>query len=124
MSKNILIIDDEELVVKSLSRLLQNTGYSVNTAVSSAEALDKVKRSDHDLIICDIRMPGTDGVETIKQIRTCLKDSKRKPIPEILITGYADMEKYNQAMELNVIDYLYKPFDNEDLLQIVRKAIK
>ena len=124
MPKNILIIDDEELVVKSLSRLLKNAGYNVSTAVTAAEALDKVKRADHDLIICDIRMPGTDGVETIKHIRACLKDSKRKSIPEILITGYADMEKYNEAMELNVADYLYKPFDNEDLLRIVKKTIK
>ena len=123
MKKRILLIDDEELVVKSLSMLLRSTGYEVEVATTAEEALNKVKDIDLDLIISDIRMPGADGVETIKQIRAYLKDSNKDPIPEVLITGYADLQKYNQAMELKVADYLYKPFDNEDLLRIVKKVI-
>jgi CheY-like chemotaxis protein len=68
-------------------------------------------------------MPEMDGIETIKEIRSYLEKSNKKPIPEVLITGYADADKYTSAMELEVNDYLYKPFDNKEFLQIVKKTI-
>jgi len=123
MEKSILIIDDEELVVRSLSILLKSCGYGIAIARSGQEALNKVKEVDYSLIICDVRMPELDGVETIKQIRAHLRNSNKKPTPEILITGYADMDKHSQATELEVAGYLYKPFDNADLLSVVKKTI-
>jgi CheY-like chemotaxis protein len=62
MAKNILIIDDEELITKTLLKLLKNTGYAPTIAKSGAEAVEKVKQTDFDLIISDIRMPGMDGI--------------------------------------------------------------
>ena len=85
--------------------------------------MEKIKTEDFDLIICDVRMPGIDGIETIKGIRACLEKSGKKAIPEVLITGYADAEKYENAIDLEVTDYLYKPFDNDEFLHIVRKTI-
>lgn len=123
MPKKILVIDDEELITKSLLRLLNTQGYSATVARSGKEAMEKVKESDFDLIICDVRMPQMDGIETIRDIRSYLKDSKKKLLPEILITGYADREKYEKAMDLKVADYLYKPFDTSDFLQVVKKAL-
>ena len=111
MAKNILVIDDEELITKSLLRLLGSEGYNVAVAKNGSEALDRVKEADFDLIVSDVRMPELDGIETIRQIRAYLKTIDKKPIPEILITGYADKEKYETAMNLKVADYLYKPFD-------------
>ena len=123
MAKNILIIDDEELITKSLIKLLRSRGYVASLSVGGAEALEKIKTEDFDLIICDVRMPGMDGIETIKTIRAYLEKSDKKSIPEVLITGYADAEKYESAIGLEVADYLYKPFDNDEFLHIVRKTI-
>jgi len=123
MAKKILVIDDEELITKSLLKLLDTEGYDVAVARNGSEALARVKESDFDLIISDVRMPEMDGIETIRQIRAYLKTIDKKPIPEILITGYADKEKYETAMDLKVADYLYKPFDRENFLKAVKRNI-
>jgi len=123
MEKEILVVDDEELITKSLLRLLSKEGYNTTVVKSGKEAIDDVKKSDFDLIICDVRMPEMDGIETIKEIRTHLKKTNKKQIPEILITGYADKEKYEAALDLKIADYLYKPFDTTDFLKIVKRNI-
>lgn len=123
MPKKILVIDDEELITRSLLRLLDKEGYNTTVVRSGKEALEKIKDIDFDLIVCDVRMPEMDGVETIKEIRSYLKSSHKELIPEILITGYADKEKYEAAMGLKVADYLYKPFDMSDFLQAIKKTI-
>ena len=123
MEKKILVVDDEELITKSLLRLLSKEGYNTTVVKSGKEAIDDVKKSDFDLIICDVRMPEMDGIETIKEIRTHLKKTNKKQIPEILITGYADKEKYEAALDLKIADYLYKPFDRADFLKIVKRNI-
>lgn len=123
MKKKILVIDDEELITKSLLRLLSKEGYDVTITRSGQEAIGKVKESAFDLIISDVRMPEIDGIETITEIRAYLKQSNKKSIPEILITGYADINKYEAATKLKILDYIYKPFDNADFLRVVKKAI-
>jgi CheY-like chemotaxis protein len=123
MAKNILIIDDEELVSQSLRRLLKKEGYNALIAKSGSEAIEIVKETELDLIISDVRMPGLDGIETITQIRAILENLKKKPIPEIIITGYADADKYEKAGNLEVVDYLYKPFDNAEFLRVIKKSI-
>jgi len=123
MAKTILIIDDEELVTQSLRILLRKQGYGVQIAKNGLEALEKVKAADFDLIISDVRMPGWDGIETLKEIRAYLAKAEKKPIPEVLITGYADADKYEKANDLEVADYLYKPFDNADFLKVIKRVI-
>jgi DNA-binding NtrC family response regulator len=124
MAKNILIIDDEELVTRSLLKLLKLEGYNASMAKSGKEALKKIKESDFDLIISDVRMPEMDGIDTVKQIRAYLEKENKKPIPEVIITGYADADKYYKGMELEIVDYLYKPFDNDEFLRIVKKNLE
>ncbi|MFA5119346.1 MAG: response regulator [Candidatus Omnitrophota bacterium] len=123
MAKHILIIDDEELVSKTLIKLLKKEGYTTEIARSGEEALGKIKKADFDLIISDVRMPGMDGVETIKQIRAYLEGVGKKSVPEVMITGYAEADKYEKAAELEVADYLYKPFDIDEFLSIVKKNV-
>ena len=123
MPKNILIIDDEELVTKSLLKLLSSEGYNVIVVRNGRDALERVKDNGFDLIISDVRMPDLDGIETIKRIRDELTKINRKHIPEVVITGYADKDKYERAMELKVADYIYKPFEREDFLKTVKGII-
>lgn len=123
MAKNILLIDDDKLVTGSLKLFLKSEGYNVSVANSGWEAIKKVKEADFGLIIFDVRMPGMDGIETVQNIRNYLKGANKNPIPEILITGYADKEKYEEGVALNVTNYLYKPFDNDALLRAVKENI-
>lgn len=123
MTKKILVVDDEEIITKTLQKLIKKEGYDVETAKSGKEALEKIKQKDFDLLIVDVRMPEMDGIETIKKIREYLKQSNKQQIPEIVITGYADLDKYQEGTELEVADYLSKPFDNQDFLKIVKKTI-
>lgn len=123
MKKKILLVDDEGLVTKGLQSLLNKQGYDAVVAASGEEAIEQCKRSDFDLIVSDIRMPHLGGIETIKKIRQVLIDSNRYPIREIVMTGYADEGSYKSALELGVADYLYKPFDIDYFLSIIKKNL-
>jgi len=124
MTKKILVIDDEDLVGRSLLLLLKKSGYDPVVVSSGAEALTSIKTNDFDLIVSDIRMPDMDGIAVIKKIREILKKENKTAIPEILITGYASEEHMNEAEELNVADYIHKPFDVKDFIEIVKKVLK
>jgi CheY-like chemotaxis protein len=123
MAKKILVIDDEDLITKSLLKLLKKEGYEVCIAKSGEEALSRIKELDFALIVSDVRMPEMDGIETIRQIRAYLDKTGKKQIPEVMITGYADADKYESAIGLEVVDYLYKPFENDEFVKIVKQAI-
>ena len=124
MSKKILVIDDEKLITDSLLKLLKRENYEVEIAHSGAKAFELIKTNDFNLIISDIRMPDMNGIEIIKNIRKYLKQKKKNAIPEILITGYATQENMDEAEKLNVVDYIYKPFNINDLLNTIKKNIK
>lgn len=123
MEKNILVIDDEEIITKSLQKLLKKEGYGVTVAKNAAEALAAVKDQDFDLIVSDVRIPQVDGIEIIKEIRGCLKEQGKPALPEILITGYADEERYKSAVGLKVADYIYKPFDTAQFLEAIKRNL-
>ena len=123
MVRKILVIDDEQMVTRSLTKLLKKSGYEVDAANNGTEAMKKVREADFDLIISDIRMPGEDGIEIVKNIRSYLRDNKKNKIPEILITGYASEDKYQSAIELEVRAYINKPFDIKELLETVKEIL-
>jgi len=123
MPKKILLVDDEELVIRSVGKLLQKQGYEVFMASSGEEAIGLVKQEAIDLVVFDVRMPQMNGIEAIKVIRQHQKKVGRKAIPEILITGYADESMMREAEELKVADCLYKPFDVRDFLACVGKHL-
>ncbi|MBD3245407.1 MAG: response regulator [Candidatus Omnitrophica bacterium] len=114
-SKRILLVDDDVLVLKSLSRALKAKGYEVVSAQSGEDALTICSREKIDLIICDIRMPEMSGRETLHKIRHECYVS----VPAIMITGYAGNEDLRKSDDLGIIAFLYKPFDIQDLLQRV-----
>ena len=124
MGKKILVIDDEGLVTTSLRQLLHKSGYDVDIANSGHAAMDEIKKKDFKLIISDIRMPEMNGIEVIKKIREHLRQTEKTPIPEILITGYADKENFEEAQKLKVADYIYKPFNINEFLDVVKKNLE
>jgi CheY-like chemotaxis protein len=124
MAKKILVIEDETIITKSLKKLLEKNGYQVTVTNSGREAVKEAESQDFDLIVSDIRMPDLDGIETIKAIRKLRTGQNKPSVPEILITGYADEDKYKNAVELKVAAYLYKPFDTSDLLKAIEQNIK
>lgn len=122
MSKKILVIDDEELLTKTFSRLLEKNGCEVLVARNGQDALAMCEEEDFDLIICDIRMPGKDGVQTIKTIKDLMVSRGKKESPVIFVTGYADEQIEMEAKKLKPLAYLFKPFDAQELVRIVQGA--
>jgi DNA-binding response OmpR family regulator len=120
---NILLVDDDVLVVKSIKRLLEQNGYSVEIAKSGAEGLEKLRSGCYDLVICDIRMPGVSGIATAKELREGKGFERNSSVPFIFITGYASEEAPIEAIKLKAADYILKPFDVEELLTSVKKHI-
>ncbi|UCC94583.1 MAG: beta-ketoacyl-ACP synthase II [Candidatus Omnitrophota bacterium] len=120
MPKRILVVDDDLLVLKSLTRLFNKEGYHVATAKSGKEALEKVEKEDFDLVVVDIRMPELDGIETTRRIKECCRKKSAPEVPVIFITGYSDIEAHTKAKELGEV--VLKPFDLEKFLSLVNES--
>lgn len=116
--QRILIIDDDDLVLKTLAIVVKRNGYEVLTATGYDEALKIISTEKLDLILSDIRMPGRNGVETIRSLQMTVKESGCDELPIIFITGYAEMSDELQANFLGEV--LYKPVDIEKLLTTIR----
>ena len=119
MSK-ILIIEDEPAIRRVLTKILseENDNYQVEEAEDGIMGMEKIKITDFDLILCDIKMPKMDGVEVLEATK------KIKPeIPIVMISGHGDMETAIQTMRLGAFDYISKPPDLNRLLNTVRNAL-
>lgn len=123
MTKSILVIDDDELILRTLKRLLTKEGYKITIAPNAAKAFTEIEQRNFDLVISDIKMPEMDGVETLKRIRGYLIANNRNQIPEIIITGYAKEKIYQDALKLNAAAYIDKPFDMKPLLEAIHNII-
>jgi two-component system, NtrC family, nitrogen regulation response regulator NtrX len=119
MSK-ILIIEDEASIRRVLTKILseENDTYQVEEAEDGVQGLEKIKNSDYDLVLCDIKMPKMDGEELLEAVK------KIKPeIPIVMISGHGDMETAINTMRLGAFDYISKPPDLNRLLNTVRNAL-
>jgi len=117
----VVIVDDEEMVLTSLSTLLSlETNYDVKTFVSAAKAVEYLESNSVDLIISDFLMPEMNGLEFLTKAR-----SFRPEVPRIILTGFADKENAIKLInEVGLYQYIEKPWDNGDLLLIVRNALE
>ena len=123
-TKHILLIDDDQLVLRSIARFFKSQGYNVEVAQRAEEALGKIENLKFDLIITDIRMPGINGLEAIKRIRELNSRYNRPAVPEMIITGYIDTAAEQEAEKLGITDYLYKPFAITELIKAVEKKLE
>ena len=115
----ILVVDDEPNYLIVLSELLKEEGFEVMTAESGENGRKIVEENDLDLVITDMRMPGMDGLQLLKAIKEYNKD-----LPVIMITAFGEVDKAVVAMKAGAYNYLAKPFNNEELLVNIKKAIE
>jgi len=115
----VLLVDDEEDFVEILSLRLKEVGEHVIGVYSGKACLETLAKEDIDVVVLDIKMPGMDGIETLREIK------KKHPIVEvILLTGHGTIDTAVQGMKLGAFDYLLKPADFEDLLAKLEEARK
>ncbi|TRZ92005.1 MAG: sigma-54-dependent Fis family transcriptional regulator [Rhodocyclaceae bacterium] len=119
MSARILIVDDEEIVIRSCLRILSDSSYAVDSAQNGPEALRKVDETDYDVIILDIMMPGIDGLEVLQQVK-----ERHPDVDVIMVTGLSQIQTAVKAMKLGAFDYLSKPFDPDELKHVVDRALE
>lgn len=119
MTPRVLIVDDEENMLKLLNKILTKDGFDVRTAESGAEALRLLREDAFDLIISDLVMPVIDGMSLMQEVKSRHPDTQF-----ILITAHGSIESAVQAMKVGAFDYLTKPFQKDEILLAVRKAVK
>ncbi len=123
-AKSVLLIDDDLIVLKSLAKFIRQHGYALEIAESGHAALEKIKKSSFNLVITDVRMPGLNGIETIKRIREFNRKNKRQACKELIITGYADPEAEREAEKLGITEIVYKPFATKEFLETIEKKLE
>jgi two-component system response regulator VicR len=121
MAKKVMIVDDEPDLCETVKLLLEGKGLEVVTALSGAEALQKLKKERVDLVLIDYFMPEMSGVGLANKIR---EDPKLKGLKLAFLTVAAFSEKGKQEMRrLQILDHIQKPFDNVDLVRRVRRMV-
>jgi two-component system cell cycle sensor histidine kinase/response regulator CckA len=119
IAAHVLVIDDEVQLRDLLKTFLGENGYGVETAEDGRVALEKVKATRFDVVICDLKMPGMDGIETIGRIREIRPD-----IQFIVLTAHGSFESAIESLRAGVFDFLRKPLLLKDILFSVRKALE
>lgn len=116
--EHILIVDDEENMCRILSELLTQAGYSVCDAGNAHDAIKIFRRTAVSLVITDLIMPGVNGIQLLAIVKEI-----DPAVPVILITAYGTVDTAVEAMKRGAYDYILKPFDNEEILFTIKKAI-
>lgn len=116
----ILCVDDEPANLKLLENILVPRGYEVVSVASGEDALRKIKTQTIDLVLMDLMLTGMDGLQVSRKI----KDSKKaRNIPIIMLTAHSGVESFIKSLSNEVFAYLHKPFETEELLNLVRAAL-
>jgi DNA-binding NtrC family response regulator len=116
--KKALVIDDEQIVLESVSALLTDEGFEVDVSLDGRQGLDWAIERNYDVVLTDIRMPDIGGMKVLRDVKRI-----NPTLPVIMITGYASIESAVQAMKLGAAEYIEKPFEPEQLLDAVSRAL-
>jgi DNA-binding NtrC family response regulator len=116
-AEKILIVDDEQDFVSALAKRLRSKGWDAETAAGGKEALEKAESSEYTAIVLDLKMPGLDGIQTLKRLKEINPD-----LQIILLTGHGSIREGVEAMKHGALDFLEKPADFEDLLEKINAA--
>jgi len=118
-SYEVLIVDDEPIVGKRLKSALEKSGYTVEAFDSSKGALDRISEKKFDFVVTDVRMDDVDGIDILNKV---METSPRTKV--IIITGYATIELAREALVKGAYDFIAKPFQPDDLREVLERAIK
>ncbi len=119
MKRRVLIVEDDDVFLRPLRRALELEGFDVLTAGSGEEALDLLKCEDVDLALTDQRLPGMDGVELVRQLK-----SRHPEVGVVVMTAYGTIGAAVEATRLGAEDYLVKPFEPDEILLVLRRAME
>lgn len=120
----VLVIDDDPLLTRTLKRALERKGYFVVVASNGHEGIRKAKSGFFHLVLCDIRMPGLDGLMTIQRIQEFQEKAGAGKSGFIVITAYDSPESRSRACQLGVTDFLLKPFDLAKFHEVIEHNMK
>ncbi|QGX40341.1 nitrogen regulation protein NR(I) [Permianibacter aggregans] len=116
---NVLVLDDDNSIRWVLDRALRSAGYQTHLCADVPNARNALKKKQFDLVLSDIRMPTGDGVSFLKEIK-----SEHPELPVVLITAHADLSSAVQSFDHGAFEFVAKPFDVDDLMQIVNRALE
>ncbi|MFQ5875479.1 MAG: sigma-54-dependent transcriptional regulator [Dehalococcoidia bacterium] len=115
----VLVVDDEESILISLKRILEDEGFTVTTVEDGETALERMERHDFDLVMLDVWLPGMDGLQTLSHMKESWRD-----IPVIMISGHGTIETAVTATKLGAYDFIEKPLSLEKMVLCVEHALK
>ena len=119
MAEKMLIIDDDEFILKSCRRIFEAEGFQVTTTPNPQEGLDLTSAQSFDVVLVDWMMPGFDGMDVVEEI------DKRSPSSAlVMISGHPSVGRATEAMKRGAMDYLPKPFKPEEITAVVKKAVQ
>jgi two-component system, OmpR family, response regulator len=119
MKLRVLVVDDDEDICLYLREFLTREGFKVTTVSKPADALVEIRQGRHQLVLLDVRLPGVDGVDLLRQLRAIDSD-----ICVIVMTGYPSVQTAVDSMKAAAFDYLQKPFDLQELRLVMERAIR
>jgi two-component system response regulator PilR (NtrC family) len=119
MAERILIVEDEEALRESMNKQLSREGYEVDGVASCSAAFERIECSSYDMVIADIMLPGVSGVELLKRCR-----ESHPNLVVLIITAFASIETAVEAMRAGAYDYIVKPVAHEELMSVVRNALR
>ena len=114
----ILCVDDEEVILDSFRKILVLSGYSVDTVETGQEALGLIQKNDYDFVFTDLKMPNMSGMDVVKSVKHLRPD-----VDVVVITGYASVDTAVECMKHGAMDYVEKPFTEEELRVFVKHAL-
>lgn len=112
----ILVVDDEVVICSGCRIILEDMGHSVETCMTCSEGIEAVKNNQYDLVLLDLKLPDQEGTELLKAVR------KTDTIRIIVMSGYATVQSVVKSMKLGAIDFLPKPFTNDELLAVLKQV--
>ena len=115
----VLVVDDDQFALRSIAKVLEGESYQVATAASGSEAIDLLKQDSFDLILADLKMPGIDGLEVLRQTREIAPQAV-----VLIFTGYASLESAIEALREGAYDYLVKPCSTDELRLKIEKGLE
>ena len=119
MPDSMLVIDDEEIVLKSCRKVFTEEGFNVVTTSSPEEGLRLIKDSKFDVVLCDWKMPGFNGMDVVEEIDTRSPDSA-----VVMISGFPSVDRATEAMKRGAMDYVPKPFTPQEISEAVSRAMR